>query len=89
MKIPTMTEAEIAQVLGDDRAVLLGDFAALEGIAALECQTAAADAARRCRVCGCTWETTCIDRFGRACHWVAWDLCSACNGTNRTEGRAR
>jgi hypothetical protein len=30
-----------------------------------------------CRVCGRTWETPCIDGFGRACHWAAWDLCSA------------
>ena len=78
MKIPTMTEAEIAQVLGDDREMLLADLAALEGIAALECQTAAADAARRCRVCGCTYWNPCVDGLGMSCHWVARDLCSAC-----------
>jgi hypothetical protein len=35
---------------------------------------------RVCRKCGCTEEdcTGCIERTGRQCHWVAWDLCSAC-----------
>lgn len=32
---------------------------------------------RRCAVCGCTDRHACVT--GRvACHWVAWDLCSAC-----------
>ena len=35
---------------------------------------------RSCRVCGCTEEdcSECVERTGRPCHWVAWDLCSAC-----------
>lgn len=37
---------------------------------------------RSCRVCGCT-DTNCrgcVERTGRACHWIAGDLCSACVG---------
>lgn len=33
---------------------------------------------RRCRVCGCTDAHACIDG-GVPCHWVADDLCSACD----------
>lgn len=31
-----------------------------------------------CRVCGCTYNSPCIDKNGRACHWVDEDLCSGC-----------
>jgi hypothetical protein len=34
---------------------------------------------RRCRKCGCTDERACITAEG-PCHWVAADLCSACDG---------
>jgi hypothetical protein len=35
---------------------------------------------RRCRVCGCTDLdcSGCIERTGEPCHWVEYDLCSAC-----------
>lgn len=35
---------------------------------------------RKCRVCGCTDADCrgCIARTGRPCHWIEWDLCSAC-----------
>jgi hypothetical protein len=35
---------------------------------------------RECRVCGCTEEDCecCISRTGTPCHWVEYDLCSAC-----------
>ena len=35
---------------------------------------------RACRVCGCTDNdcSQCVARTGTACHWVAQDLCSAC-----------
>jgi len=34
----------------------------------------------KCRVCGCTDDdcTGCIAKTGQPCHWVAEDLCSAC-----------
>jgi hypothetical protein len=41
---------------------------------------------RVCRVCGC-WEgdcRQCIERTGEPCHWVAPDLCSACEASNAT-----
>jgi hypothetical protein len=31
-----------------------------------------------CRVCGCTEYHPCTDGDGCRCHWVEWDLCSAC-----------
>lgn len=34
---------------------------------------------RTCRVCGCTQDRACITQAG-PCHWVEWDLCSACQG---------
>jgi len=36
----------------------------------------AADA--KCRVCGCSEAKACVDKNGKACHWVEADLCSAC-----------
>jgi len=35
---------------------------------------------RKCRVCGCTDMncSQCIEKTGSPCHWVADDLCSAC-----------
>jgi protein gp37 len=35
---------------------------------------------RTCRVCGCTDDDCrqCIEKTGRPCHWVEYDLCSAC-----------
>jgi outer membrane murein-binding lipoprotein Lpp len=35
---------------------------------------------RACRVCGCTEDDCerCITRTGSPCHWVDYDLCSAC-----------
>lgn len=47
---------------------------------------------RACRVCGCTDSdcSGCIERTGRRCHWVAWDLCSACHGgAPANDGRSR
>lgn len=37
---------------------------------------------RTCRKCGCTDSDCrqCIARTGQSCHWVAPDLCSACEG---------
>lgn len=34
----------------------------------------------KCKVCGCTNEDcrNCIEKTGKACHWVEEDLCSAC-----------
>lgn len=36
--------------------------------------------ARTCRQCGCTDDdcTDCIEKTGEPCHWVKYDLCSAC-----------
>lgn len=36
---------------------------------------------RKCRICGCTDAdcSQCIAVTGRACHWVAEDLCSRCH----------
>lgn len=36
---------------------------------------------RACRACGCTELDACAHPDGRACHWVAPDLCSACANT--------
>ena len=35
---------------------------------------------RECRVCGCTEEDCgqCVERTGRPCYWIEYDLCSAC-----------
>ena len=33
---------------------------------------------QRCRECGCTNHTPCVDEQGHACYWVEPDLCSAC-----------
>lgn len=35
----------------------------------------------KCHVCGCMEHNCkgCIERTGQACHWVALDLCSACD----------
>lgn len=35
---------------------------------------------RTCRVCECTDAdcSGCVERTGKACHWVSADLCSAC-----------
>lgn len=35
-------------------------------------------AARRCRVCGCTWDNACVDPDHGPCWWVEADLCSHC-----------
>jgi hypothetical protein len=32
----------------------------------------------KCRVCGCTHHTPCINMIGEPCHWVEKDLCSCC-----------
>jgi hypothetical protein len=36
---------------------------------------------RFCRVCGCTDDDChqCIKKTGQPCHWVEFDLCSACS----------
>jgi hypothetical protein len=35
---------------------------------------------RRCRVCGCTDDDCrgCVAKTGAPCHWIEYDLCSAC-----------
>lgn len=35
---------------------------------------------RACRKCGCTDRdcTQCVEKTGKPCHWLEWDLCSAC-----------
>ena len=33
---------------------------------------------RRCRVCGCTNSSPCMEADGFPCCWVERDLCSAC-----------
>jgi hypothetical protein len=35
---------------------------------------------RACRACGCTAIecSQCVERTGKPCHWVEYDLCSAC-----------
>ena len=33
---------------------------------------------RRCRVCGCTDPSPCIEPDGFPCCWVERDLCSSC-----------
>ena len=33
---------------------------------------------RTCRSCGCTDDRACINDGGVPCHWVDYDLCSAC-----------
>jgi hypothetical protein len=33
---------------------------------------------RKCRICGCTEVTPCVDDVGNTCAWVDHDLCSAC-----------
>jgi hypothetical protein len=35
---------------------------------------------RACRMCGCSENDACVDRQGRPCSWVAFDLCSHCAG---------
>lgn len=37
---------------------------------------------RACRECGCTDDDClqCVLKTGEPCHWVEWDLCSACQG---------
>jgi hypothetical protein len=40
---------------------------------------------RRCRVCGCTDVTPCIDALGQPCAWVGPDLCSACEEAGQDE----
>ena len=42
---------------------------------------------RRCEVCGCTDAHACLDG-GEPCHWVADDLCSACEEELREESEA-
>ena len=46
---------------------------------------------RKCRVCGCTHFTPCIDkRTGEPCHWVEKNLCSACakkTGSGQSKGK--
>lgn len=36
----------------------------------------------KCKICGCTDEDCrqCIEKTGHPCHWVAPNLCSACEG---------
>lgn len=34
---------------------------------------------RRCRVCGCTDITACVDEDGSPCAWVDDDLCTLCD----------
>lgn len=38
---------------------------------------------RSCSMCGCTDDDCrqCIEKTGQPCHWVAEDLCSACDGS--------
>ena len=45
---------------------------------------------RRCRACGCTETTACVDDFDVACHWVseAGDLCSMCGVPPEVEARS-
>lgn len=33
---------------------------------------------RRCKRCGCTEHTPCINHLGEACAWLTTDLCSGC-----------
>ena len=47
-----------------------------------------AHASRKCRVCGCTQEKACLVK-GSPCHWVEWDLCSACDPTSIDYDRQR
>lgn len=44
---------------------------------------------RICRECGCSELDACIDADGSACHWVEWDLCSACDQRNRVQRFSR
>jgi hypothetical protein len=46
------------------------------------------DGPGRCRVCGCTDEQPCPDAgTGKPCHWVADDLCSACEAIQVRQAR--
>jgi len=53
---------------------------AKKAIAAMTAVAESADKPRQCRICGCTDENCgrCIEKTGRPCHWIEWDLCSAC-----------
>jgi hypothetical protein len=42
----------------------------------------------KCRACGCTDGTACVDGRGQSCHWVAENLCSACAGPANQPGHA-
>lgn len=57
--------------------------AGYERLKAMRRTTLSAKNVRRCRKCGCTEDdcSGCIARTGRPCHWVAADLCSACQLT--------
>lgn len=58
--------AELKQLVG--RAWLMGAQHAANELAGV----------RSCRVCGCTDDDACQDGAGRACCWVAPNLCSHC-----------
>lgn len=52
-------------------------------------EEAAQEEEQRCRVCGCTNETPCVDDAGQPCWWVGDDLCSHCEYKQRmTAARA-
>ena len=47
-----------------------------------------------CRICGCTDDdcSGCVERTGVPCHWVEYDLCSACASSGEekaSEGAGR
>jgi hypothetical protein len=44
---------------------------------------------RACVVCGCTDDdcSDCIKRTGQPCHWIAQDLCSACENVETLQAQ--
>lgn len=46
---------------------------------------------RKCRLCGCTAEdcSQCIKKTGEPCHWVEFDLCSACVEEKKPTNKAK
>jgi hypothetical protein len=67
-------DKEIADLtIRDIRAMAATINVPVEGMAAILTQ-------KMCRVCGCTDDDChqCIKKTGKACYWIADDLCSAC-----------
>src|SRR5690606_22470939 len=56
------------------------DYNPTISVVAYEIGQYVAEVMRTCRKCGCTEYdcSNCVERTGEPCHWVEYDLCSAC-----------